>query len=234
MDPIASLAADPRSAAIFLDVDGTLSPIVPRPEDAYVPEETRAEVRRLVSRYALVACVSGRPGEDARRLVGVDGVVYVGEHGLELEPESEEWAERLRRFTATVEWPHDGKRLSAAFHYRTHPDHAAAVAALEEVERAARGEGFRTRWGRKVLEVLPPLEASKATAVRRLLAETGLRRGLYAGDDTTDIDGFRALDGLELALRVAVRSAEGPPALVEAADVVVDGTEELRQLLRQL
>ena len=198
---MAQLAAEPGRAALFLDVDGTLSPIVPRPEDAYVPAETQAELRRLVSTYALVGCVSGRAGEDARRVVGVDGIVYVGEHGLELEPDAETWAERLEAFTSGVAWPHDGKRLSASFHYRTHPDQAAAEAELREVELAARQHGFRTRWGRKLLEVLPPLEASKATAVRRLLADNGLRRALYAGDDTTDLDGFRALDGLELAVR---------------------------------
>src|SRR2546422_9833155 len=129
---IALLAAEPGRAALFLDVDGTLSPIVPRPEDAYVPAETQSELRRLVSAYALVACVSGRPGDDAQRLVGVDGIVYVGEHGLELEPDAEALAGRLRAFTSEVAWPHDGKRLSASFHYRTHPDHDEAESALRE------------------------------------------------------------------------------------------------------
>ena len=68
---------------MLLDVDGTLAPIVARPELAAVPEETRAEVRRLAGRYSLVACISGRTAEEAARLVGVNGVVYVGVHGLE-------------------------------------------------------------------------------------------------------------------------------------------------------
>jgi trehalose 6-phosphate phosphatase len=234
VDPIAQLASEPGRAALFLDVDGTLSPIAPRPEQAFVPEETRTELRRLVDRYALVACVSGRMGEDARRLVGVEGIVYAGEHGLELEPRAEAWAERLATFAETAGWPDDGKRLSRSFHYRTHPDQEAAHATLQEVERRAREHGFRTRWGRKLLEVMPPVDASKATAVARLLAEHDLRRGLYAGDDTTDLDGFRALDGLELAVRVAVRSPEAPPTLAEAADVVVDSPEELLEVLRRL
>ena len=234
MDPIAQLAAEPGRAAIFLDIDGTLSPIVPRPEQAFVSEETQAELRRLVSRYALVACISGRMGDDARRLVGVEGIVYVGEHGLELEPEAEAWAARLDTFARTAGWPDDGKRLSKSFHYRTHPDHEAAVVVLRELEQRARDEGFRTRWGRMLLEVLPPLDASKATAVQRLVDEHGLRRGLYAGDDTTDLDGFRALDGLELAVRVAVSSAEAPPALASAADLVVDSPAQLVEVLRRL
>ena len=85
-----------------------------------------------------------------------------------------------------------------------------------------------------VLEVLPPVEASKGTAVRRLLGQTGLRRALYAGDDTTDLDGFAALDGLETAVRIAVSSAEGPVELGERADLVVGSPAALLELLRQL
>ena len=99
------LAENPSQAAILLDVDGTLAPIVARPEIASVPEETRAEIRRLVDRYALVALVSGRTGEDARALVGVDGAEYVGVHGLELSPEAERWRGPLQEFASSVSWP---------------------------------------------------------------------------------------------------------------------------------
>jgi trehalose 6-phosphate phosphatase len=85
-----------------------------------------------------------------------------------------------------------------------------------------------------VLELLPPLQANKGTAVRRLLAERGLERALYAGDDTTDLDGFRALDSIELGVRVAVASPEGPRELQEAADLVVEDPAGLRELLRRL
>jgi len=85
-----------------------------------------------------------------------------------------------------------------------------------------------------VLEVLPPLEADKGTAVRRLLAERGLRRALYAGDDTTDLDAFVAVGELELGVRVAVASVEGPPELVAQADLVVGSPAELTELLRRL
>ena len=234
MEPLERLSSVPDAAALFLDVDGALAPIVDDPDDSTVPEATRAELRRLAGRYGLVACVTGRPSARAREIVGVDELRYAGEHGLELEPEAEEWAERLARFTESAAWPAEPKRLTAAFHYREHPDPERARAELEQVAAAARAEGFRTRWGRMVLEVVPPIDAHKGTAVRRLLEETGLRRALYAGDDTTDLDGFRALDGLEVAVRVAVSSAEGPPELLELADVVVEGPEGLTELLRRL
>jgi trehalose 6-phosphate phosphatase len=235
VDLLARLGDDPSRAALFLDVDGVLAPIVPRPEDARVPEETRAELRRLAARYALVACISGRAGTDAERLVGVPGLVYVGNHGLEASPEAPRWAARLRAFLGQIGWPRlEDKGVTAALHYRGLPDEGAARSRLEQIAAAARAEGFRTRFGRKVLEILPPIDANKGTAVRALLAERGLHRALYAGDDTTDLDGFRALDGLELAVRVAVASAEGPKDLLATADVVLASPAEVLSMLREL
>ena len=232
--PVALLAARPGAAGILLDVDGTLAPIVDRPEDAAVPEETRALLRDLQRRYGLVACISGRTEENARRIVGVDELVYVGEHGMGLDPRAAEWADEVDRLVADSDWGPERKEYSAAFHYRTAEDQAAAVASLRQVERRALELGLRARWGRKVLEILPPVDANKGTAVRTLLAERGLRRALYAGDDSTDLEAFRGLDGLELAVRVAVVSTEGPSELGRAADLVLGGTDALVALLRQL
>jgi trehalose 6-phosphate phosphatase len=233
-DLLARLAAEPRRAAILLDVDGTLAPIVERPEDVRVPEETRQELGRLAGRYALVACVSGRAGADVERLVGVPGVAVVGEHGLELAPEAAEWADRVAAFAAGVDWPAERKPLSVSFHFRRADDEAAARAYLSRVEEAARTEGLVPRWGRMVLEVRPPVEAHKGTAVAALGRRASVSRALYAGDDTTDLDAFGGLDGLELGVRVAVNSPEAPPALLAAADVRVEGTEGVLALLREL
>lgn len=233
--PLARIAETPRETAILLDVDGVLAPIVTAPGDAAVPEETRAELRRLHARYALVACISGRPADDARRVVGLDELTYVGEHGLELEPEAAAWSERLRRFAATVPWEDvERKPLTVSFHYRRAGSESAARELLEGVAERARADGLVARFGRKVLELRPPLDANKGTAVRHLLDEHGLTRALYAGDDTTDLDAFTALERIELGVRVAVASPEGPPQLREAADVVVDGPAELLDLLRSL
>jgi trehalose-phosphatase len=235
VDPLALIAAEPAQAALFFDVDGVLAPIVPRPEDSSVPPETRRELERLAERYALVACITGRTGDVARAIVGVDGLRYVGQHGLELDPAAGEWADSVHAFARAHPWQwQETKPLTAAFHYRRAPDDAAARIELEAIATAALGEGLRTRWGRLVLEVLPPVDASKGTAVRHLLDESGLRRALYAGDDTTDLDGFDALDGLEAAVRVAVVSAEGPSELGERADLIVGSTDAFVELLRQL
>src|SRR5919204_2922388 len=117
-ESLSRIASEPDRAAILLDVDGVLAPIVPRPEEARVPDETRAELERLADRYALVGCVSGRTSSDARRVVGVDELVYIGTHGLELAPGAEEWRGALREVVEETDWPVEDKGLSISYHYR--------------------------------------------------------------------------------------------------------------------
>jgi len=232
---LAALAAEPDQAALFLDVDGVLAPIVERPEDARVPLETQRELARLAGSYGLVTCVTGRASELAREIVGVDGLRYVGQHGLELDASAARFAAEIHAFARAIGWPDlEVKPLTAAFHYRRADDRDAARQALEAVATDALEHGFRTKWGRFVLEVVPPVDASKGSAVRALLAESRLRRALYAGDDVTDLDGFLALDGLELAVRVAIASAEGPSELGELADVIVGSPEAFLEILKRL
>ena len=233
---LAPLAEAPERSALVFDVDGVLAPIVARPELATVPAATKAALRRLALRYLLVACVSGRAGEDARRLVGVEGIEVVGNHGLELDPRAEELAASIARFRDVVGLPVEDKRLSLSYHFREAADETAATARLEEVAEQARAAGLDPRWGRKVLEIRPPVPADKGTAVRALLERSKAARALYAGDDTTDLDAFAGLADAELehAVRVAVASEEGPAELREAADLVVESPDELARLLEAL
>jgi trehalose 6-phosphate phosphatase len=233
---LAPLRNAPDSSALVLDVDGTIAPIVARPELAAVPDTTRAELARLEERYLLVACVSGRTGEDAQRLVGVEGIRYVGNHGLELVPGAAQLAGRIAGFRDAVGLEVEDKGLTLAYHFREAPDEAAALAELERVAARAREDGLVPRWGRKVLEIRPPVAADKGTAVRALLTEAGATRALYAGDDTTDIDAFEGLAraGLEYFVRVAVVSPEGPAELAEIADLRVESPGELAKLLGSL
>jgi trehalose-phosphatase len=231
------LTAAPPQGAIFLDFDGVLAPIVERPEDAYPPEETRAELRRLVDRYALVAIVSGRAGEDVRDRVAVDGVIYVGSHGLELDRQADRWRQQIADFASAAPWAASEielKGLSVAFHYRNREDERAAVVELEAIAETARENGLVARFGRRVLEVLPPVGSNKGTAVRSLLEGAGISRVLVAGDDTTDLDAFRAVEHLDHKLRVAVIADESPTILAEHAELVVSSPAEFLELLRQL
>jgi trehalose 6-phosphate phosphatase len=252
------LTADPARAAVFCDVDGVLAPIVRRAEDAHVREETSVVLGRLARRYACVACISGRAVADVRRLVGVGGIAYAGSHGAELlepgaaspriVPAFKSWEKRVRRFAADHD-SSESRRLRvriedkgaiAAFHWRGAPDEDRARTYLEGLAQEAEAAGFATHWGRKVLEVRPPVPIDKGQAVRALVTGSGARVALYGGDDATDLDAFDALDSLEregaleAAVRVGVRSDEGPAAIVERADLVVDGVDGFARVLSAL
>jgi len=237
---LAPLTRAPERSAILLDVDGTLAPITARPELSEVPPETKAELRRLVSRYLLVACVSGRSSTDAARLVGIEGIRIVGNHGLELDPRSAELAEAVRRFVSTLAIPDgirvENKELSVTLHYREAADPEGAERWLAAVALDALQEGLKPSWGRMVLEIRPAVPADKGTAVRALIGESGATCALYAGDDVTDLDAFAGLESgeLECVVRVAVASSEGPNELTDRADLVVESPAALAQLLRLL
>jgi trehalose 6-phosphate phosphatase len=258
VEVLAPLTADPPRAAIFCDVDGTLSPIVERAADAHVPEETSRLLGRLARRYGCVACVSGRAAADVRRLVGVGGIAYAGSHGAELlEPGSstprvapafKSWEKQVKEFAAERDTPElrglrvriEDKGPIVTFHWRGAPDEDAARTFLEGLAGEAETAGLATHWGRKVLEVRPPVPVDKGQAVRDLVLRTGVRSALFGGDDATDLDGFGALGTLvdegrlDAAVRVGVRSDEGPREIVERADLVVDGVEGFQEVLAAL
>jgi trehalose 6-phosphate phosphatase len=131
----------------------------------------------------------------------------------------------------------EDKEAIAALHWRGTPDEDDALAAIEEVAEAAEKAGFVTHWGRKVLEIRPPVRIDKGAGIVGLLRDADLAAAMYVGDDVTDLDAFRALSTLveegrlTRALRVGVRSDEGPSAISGEADIVVDGPEGVRELL---
>ena len=235
-DPLAPLRDAPKQTALIFDVDGTVAPIVARPELATVPPDTRAELERLAARYLLLAFVSGRPGPEAEALVGVSGARYVGNHGLELDPRAAELTPKIAAFRDEIGLPVEDKGLTLSYHYREAEDLGAARSELEVVAFKARLTGLVARWGRKVLEIRPDVKADKGSAVQALVADSGARLGLYAGDDATDLDAFQGLAtaGLAHFVRVAVLSDEAPPGLLSAADILVPGQKDLHVLLARL
>ena len=135
----------------------------------------------------------------------------------------------------------EDKEAIAALHWREVPDEEEAEAAIREVAEAAEKAGFNAHWGRKVLEIRPPVRIDKGAGIVSLLRDTELAAALYVGDDTTDLDAFRGLGELvemgSLEDRAAGRRrapTRRRPPLEEAADVMVDGTDGVRDLLRAL
>lgn len=256
--PLDPLLADPAHAAILTDVDGTLAPIVERPEQAAVPAEATTLLARLSERFGLVACISGRQALEARRLVGLDQLAYAGNHGLELLLPGEA-APRLdpglageERAAADFVDGLDPDALAAAglrredkgpiqsLHWRGAEDEQGAEARAHEIAAEAGRTKLEPRWGRKVLELRPLGGGGKDAAVAALLAGEEIAAAVYAGDDRTDLDAFRRLrelrdEGrLEVAICVGVISPEAPPELTEECDLAVDGPEGWHRLLAEL
>jgi trehalose 6-phosphate phosphatase len=252
------LRDDPARCAVLLDVDGVLAPIVQHPDDAHMPETTRRPLIDVAKRYGVVACVSGRRASDARRIVSLGSIAYLGSHGSEvlrpgaIQPEmdrelqawtrrvqdfaQEAFDERLQRLRVRLE----DKEAIAGLHWRGVPDEEEAEAAVRDVADAAENAGFTTHWGRKVLEIRPPVRIDKGAGIVSLLRDTDLVAAVYVGDDVTDLDAFRGLGELiEMgrlgsAVKIGVRSDEGPAQLIEEADAMVEGTDGVRELLKAL
>src|SRR5688500_4185176 len=257
-EQLAPLRADPVRSAVLLDVDGTLAPIVRHADDATVPEAVRSVLIAVAKRYGVVACVGGRRASDARRIVSIGSIAYVGAHGGELlrpgmvTPEVdralEDWTRRVQDFAREADTALlsrlrvrlEDKSSIVAFHWRGTPDEEAAYAAVEAIANRAEAVGLSIHWGRKVLEVRPPVRMDKGIGIRRLLREADVSAALYAGDDATDLDAFAALTDLresgrlDTTVLVGVGSEEGPAEIAQLADVVLDGPADVRRLLAAL
>jgi trehalose 6-phosphate phosphatase len=261
VEALEPLRSEPASAAVLLDIDGTLAPIVRHAADAHVPEATRSLLIEISKRYGVVGCVSGRRAATARQIVAIGTIAYVGNHGGELlrpgatraevDPELAAWTERVRKFAArayTAEHQRmrvrsEDKDAIAAFHWRGAPDEELAAEAVRRIAEQAQAEGLAVHWGRKVLEVRPPIALDKGLGIATLLQSPPappVASALYVGDDSTDLDAFRGLrslvseGALTTAICAAVSSDEAPPELATEADLLVDGTGGVRGLLEAL
>ncbi len=226
LEHVQEIAGRSHRVAVFLDYDGTLTPIVSQPENAWLSDSMRQALRELAAR-APVAILSGRDLDDVRRRVDIDSIVYGGSHGFDIAGPG-----GLRRQMATEFLPNldmaekelheafDGipgarverKLFSIASHYRNAKEND--VPALERAVRAvtARHSELRRIDGKKVYELLPAIDWNKGKAVAWLLETLGLEsrsggiRPIYIGDDRTDEDAFRALQHRGVGILVTEQS----------------------------
>jgi trehalose-phosphatase len=203
--------AGDRSLAIFLDYDGTLTPIVSHPEKAFLSDSTRQTLRALAMQEP-VAILSGRELEDVRKRVAIDGIVYAGSHGFDivgprqlrrqeaieflpaLDLAEKELREKLAGIAGALI---ERKRFSIAAHYRKVNESDFPILERVVSEVAELHRELRRMEGKKVYELLPCTDWDKGKAVLWVLENLGLEHGkvrpIYIGDDRTDEDAFRAL-----------------------------------------
>lgn len=199
-------------------------------------------VKALVPVFGLVAVVSGRPTDEVRSLLGVEGVHYEGSYGIGVAaaaPTDLPLAEVEQASAATPGSMVEPKGVSVAVHYRGCSDtRAARESLLPRLRSIAAESGFELVEGKMVIELVPVGLSHKGDVVRRLVGGGDLRAVLYAGDDLPDLAAFAALDELAgddvSVLKVAVRGEETPEDLSDAADAVVEGPGGLVELLRSL
>jgi trehalose 6-phosphate phosphatase len=258
IEAIEPLLAEPAAAAVLCDLDGTLAPIVERPELAEVPDAARVALARIADRYALTAVVTGRRATVAREIVGLEKLTYVGNHGFELllpnapearaAPELGSRGHLAEEFAAGIdptELEAVGLRVEdkgpiVALHWRGAADLAGAQDLAARIGAAAVEAGLVLHHGKMVLELRPGDDVDKGTAIESLLLGSEAAVALYAGDDRTDLDAFAGLDRLEAsgrlaaAVRVGVASTEGPSEITALADVTVEGPGELIPVLAAL
>jgi len=254
-DPLPELLAPflehPDQAGVFTDFDGTLSPIVDDPASAAALPEALTALARLADRYARVGVISGRPVDALAERLGarlVDRLLLSGLYGLEIldrgrrhdESGALAWRDTVLDAAnrAEAELPNDvpveRKGLSLTLHFRTAPGRESAVA--EWAQREAKRSGLSVRPARRSIELHPPVETDKGTALTA--AAAGLAAVCFCGDDAGDLPAFAALhhlaeDGVRI-LRVGVRSEEAPAELEHAVDILVDGPPGVVALLDRL
>jgi trehalose 6-phosphate phosphatase len=244
------LQRDPQRTGVFLDFDGTLSSIVVDPERARPVEGAVNVLHRLAQRFKSVAVVSGRPVAFLIEHLQLDDspVRAYGLYGLECSVGGERnahveavtWSDEIEAAAQSAEAAApegvnvERKGLTVALHVRPAPEHDDWARRFAESEAAARG--LTLDRGRLSYELRPPVDVNKGTVVGELIAD--LDAAAFIGDDRGDLLAFDALDRFAgdggTALKVAVRSDEAPPELIERADLIVDGPPAVVAALRAL
>lgn len=245
-----TLAAE-QQFGLVCDLDGTLAPIVTRPEDAQLTEGNRALLAELSQALPLVAVVSGRAATDVGQRVGLPGLVYIGNHGmdwlsadgLQVAPEAAVYRPALEAALGELEQmaePGIGledKGATLTVNYRRHVQPAAyAERARPRFNRLAVEHGLHLSEGRMVFEFRPPIELDKGSTLRSLVEGHGLQAALFIGDDITDIAAFHMARQLRktgdcVVWGVAVQSEEAPEEVAETADFTASGVEDVEALL---
>jgi trehalose 6-phosphate phosphatase len=249
-----------RPLGLIFDIDGTLSPMAPTSDEARLYPGVVPLLERLRER-AHVAIMTGRAIDDGARLVNVDGLTYIGTHGLEwcdglpslhpveIVPEALQYIEPGTYLLDLVEkeLPNlpgvyvQRKHVGGTLHYRLSSDpERSRMGILAILEEPARRLNMRLREGRMMMEVLAPLAVNKGQALRRFVEHFQAQGVVFAGDDLTDLDAvlevgrLRAEKKVMAGVSVVVQHADTLPAMLEHADVVVQEVAGMVNLLRDM
>ncbi len=245
------------STAIVTDIDGTISKIAPTPEEAVVTNSMRKEILKLNKKFQLVAVISGRTVLNAREMVGVEGLLYVGNHGLEylkddnlsMYPEVEKYLPLIQK---TVQKLKNGdlshinglifedKGICYSIHYRLSND---SENAREKILNTLRNDPqcnkLKISEGRQLVELKPPVSCDKGTMLNNIIEKYNLQKIVYLGDDITDLDAFNKLKKLDKegkikGTSILVLSSEIPSYIKKDSSFFVNGVDDVLKFFRWL
>jgi len=237
---------------LITDFDGTISETAPTPQEAEVSPLCRQYLSALCNQLALVAAISGRPAIEVRDMVKIDGMVYIGNHGLE------RWSGGLSEFPREAQNYFEvvkaaieeltpllsiegisiqDKGITATIHYRLCPDpQSAEKDILSALENSPHARRLQIMQEKMAIDLLPPVKVNKGTATLDLIQRYNLQGGIYLGDDQTDFDAFRAIrsasrDSDFQGFAIGITSQEMPQELEAEADFTLNGIKDVERFL---
>ncbi len=242
-----------RPFGLITDFDGTISETAPTPEQAKVSQLCRDYLSMLSDHLALVAAISGRPVSQIREMIGVDGILYIGNHGLERwregEPEfhasSMDYPNVIEEILAELDLllPKEGiifenKGITATIHYRLAPKpEQMEQKILKILQASTTAQSLRIIRGKRSLSLIPMINADKGSATVDLIREYRLRGCIYFGDDYTDIDAFRAIHTLVTdwhfqGIAIGITGPGTPEEISAEADFILEEVGDVERFLR--
>lgn len=245
-----------KNTAIITDIDGTISEIAPTPGEAVIGPNMKHTIIKLKEKFKLVAVISGRSVYNAQEMVGVDGILYVGNHGLEfifdgeysIAPEVEEYLWQVKRLSEQLNEELSGidgifledKGICSSIHYRQckNPE-MVRVKIIDSIKESPQSKNLQISEGRKLVEIKPPSTYNKGTIIHKIIKDYGLKKIIYLGDDITDADAFKRLKELEkdqliVSASILVISQEIPAYIKNSASFFVHNITEVLRLFRWL
>ncbi len=245
------------STAIVTDVDGTISEIASTPDEAMVTESMRKELVKLNEKFQLVAVISGRSVLNAREMVGVEGLLYVGNHGMEflkngqisIEPSVEKYLSQIKKTGQKLkngDLSHinglmfEDKGICYSIHYRlsSSPENVREKI-LTTLHDDPECKNLKISEGRRLVELKPPVNCDKGTILQGIIDQYNLKKIIYLGDDITDVDAFNKLKELENegkieGTSVLVYSSEIPSYVKKHSSFFVNGVDEILKFFQWL
>lgn len=255
LDRLISFREDTQTG-IITDIDGTISKIAPTPDKAVIEPLIKYLLLKIVDKFRLVAVVSGRSVYDARDMLNIEGILYVGNHGLEylkdgklyIEPEVKKILPKIKNIVNKIENNKicnipgiifEDKGLCFSIHYRGCEDGENTKRIILEYLKNFESESLKITEGRKLVELRPLITFNKGSILEKIVRDNNLKKVIYLGDDITDVDAFdkikEMLSSNEIdGIAIAVKSDEVPSYVSDHADYWLDNVDEVGRFFQWL